>query len=111
MDDELTWTADLVGDRLIAEIKAMQGGAMILSRAGRTGYPVLDATSDVLRQRSLERKQLLSWANCQACSTSFSEICREFGWPRSSTERHMAQVKSVIAAWLNLTRELERKTA
>ncbi len=109
MDEESTWTAERVGECLVEEIRAMQGGAMILSHNGVTGYSVLDATSHCLRQSSLERKQLLSWANCQARDTSFSEICREFGWPRSSTERNMARVKAVIAAWLNLKRALEKK--
>ncbi len=101
MVDDVVWTPLRVGDCLVLELIAMQGAALILSRSGRTGHLVMDATTECLPEKSFGRKQLLSWANCQARGTSFSEICREFGWNRSTAERHIAQAKVCVAAKLN----------
>lgn len=99
--DDLPWTAQRVAECLVFELIAMQGAVLILSRQGRTGYVVLDATTECLAERSLERRQLLSWANCRARGTSFSEVCREFGWSRSTAERHIELAKLCVANRLN----------
>jgi len=54
-------------------------------------------SGEILGRESRDRKYLLAWANSEAQGHSFREICREFGWPRTTAERGRDHGADILA--------------
>jgi hypothetical protein len=49
----------------------------------------------------VEFQQLMQWARAVAKGESVSELCRTWGWSRSSLEQHIETAARKIAGYLN----------
>jgi hypothetical protein len=89
------WTADEVGERLVAAFAASLGGAQALQAAGgevfRSGDGSIVTAAAWLTLvraklgRSRETDQLFAWARSRAgYGWSIRHLCRDCGWPRST---------------------------
>ncbi len=106
-------TPESVGRDLIDAFRAMQGVAIYSQRKDAfqplfgervAGLDLVSFTAPCLGREALLRRQLLTWASCTAKGESVAEVCREFGWPRATFERHRERALQIVADCLNRTR-------
>jgi hypothetical protein len=104
------WTAERVKARLVALFAARPGMVVVALSQDRfdvlhpgpiSDIGVLDAASVLFGSRSVEFQQLLQWARCTAAAGSVSELCRTWGWSRSSFDEHIEMAARKIASYLN----------
>ncbi len=112
MDDATTniWTAHLVGERLTGAFRDLPATPIysprtdtLLTLGGleNTALDLITLTARYLGGRtSLRRRKLLAWARASAGGPAVRELCREFGWSRSSFERVRRAALEEVAAGL-----------
>jgi hypothetical protein len=85
--DTPVWTAQLAGERLIAGFRS----------TGTAPLGFIPTLGDLDYEA---RRRLLAWARARAGGESVGDLCRAFGWPRSSFERARSEALEVLASAL-----------
>jgi hypothetical protein len=89
--DTPAWTPELAGERLIRTLRDS-------GRPPLNFIPVLGDLDDEARRK------LLAWARARAAGESVGDLCRAFGWPRSSFERQRGEALAALAVALDRDR-------
>lgn len=111
MAEDAFWTPQLVGAHLTQAFRVVPHHA-VYSRGGQfgglAGDPAAAAAAEAfswgprfLRDYPRPKLLLFTWARCRAQSESWSDLCRERGWNRSTAELGRQRAAAVIAGGLN----------
>jgi hypothetical protein len=99
---EHDWTPELTAARLVEAFRQLPGRGVYspakgdfrnLGGAPIRGLIIISFAQECLGRSSKECVRLLTWARVTAthaagADASINEICREFGWSRTSFDRH-----------------------